>query len=88
MKHAGIDRIPAKFVKEAAVALAYSLPKIINLLIKLTVFPLECKISRLKQLSKAQKPISKPTDLFRFSLWCANLWRNQCILSYKLSLKK
>ena len=47
-----MDRIPAKFVKEAPDVLAYSLSKIINLLIKLTVFPLECKFSRPKPLFK------------------------------------
>ena len=47
-----MDRIPAKFVKEAADVLAYSLSKIINLLIKLTVFSLECKFSLPKPLFK------------------------------------
>lgn len=54
-----MNQIPAKFVKEAADVLAYSLSNIINSSIKLSVFPQECKISRLKPLFK----IGSKTDL-------------------------
>ena len=52
IRHARMNQIPAKFVKEAADVLAYSLSNIINWSIKLSVFPQECKISRLKSLFK------------------------------------
>lgn len=38
-----MDQIPAKFPKEAADVLAYSLSKIINLLVIVSFFPKESK---------------------------------------------
>ena len=51
-KAASMDQIPAKVLKGAVDVLAYSLPKIINLSVKLSVFPEECKIAKLKPLFK------------------------------------
>ena len=45
-----------KFLKWAADVLACPLSKVMNLLVKLSVF-LECKITKLKPLWKAQKLI-------------------------------
>ena len=47
-----MDQITAKFLKEAADVLSYLRSKIINLSIKLSVFPEECKIAKLKLLFK------------------------------------
>lgn len=43
IRHAGMDQIPANFPKEAADVLAYSLSKIIHLLVIVSFFPKESK---------------------------------------------
>ena len=51
---AGVNQIPAKFLKEVADVLDYSPSRIINnLSMKLTVFPEECKIAKLRPQFKA-----------------------------------
>ena len=56
-KGSGLDTIPEKFLKEAAGMLANPLPRIINLSLKLTAFPEECKIAKLKRLFKKSSKI-------------------------------
>ena len=51
-KAAGIDQIPAKFLRDGAEVLALPLGNIINLSIKLSTFPEECKIAKLKSIFK------------------------------------
>ena len=58
-KAARRDRISVKFLKRAVDVLACQLSKIMNLLVKLSVFLEECKITNLKPLWKAQKLIPK-----------------------------
>ena len=58
-KAARRDQISGKFLKWAADVLACPLSKILNLLVKLSVFLEECKITNLKTLWKAQKLIPK-----------------------------
>ena len=59
-----MDEIPAKFLKEAADELADPLSRTINLSVKLSVFPEEHKIAKLKPLlkkdSKTDPKICKP----------------------------
>ena len=45
-KAAGIDQVPAKFLRDGAKALALPLRNIIDLSIKLSIFPEECKIAK------------------------------------------
>ena len=85
-KAAGMDQIPQNFLKETACVLAYHCLKLTNLSVKLSVFPAECNISRLKSLfKKAQKPISKTTDLFHFCISCPKLLRNNTLATTRLS---
>ena len=51
-KAAGIDQIPAKFLRDSAEVLALPLGNIINLSRKLSTFPEECKIGKLKPIFK------------------------------------
>ena len=51
-KAAGMDNISGKFLKEGAKFLALPLSQICNLSIKLSVFPNECKLAKLKPLYK------------------------------------
>ena len=51
-KAAGMGQIPAKFLRDGAEALALPLGNIINLSIKLSTFPEECKIATLKLIFK------------------------------------
>ena len=51
-KAAGMDQIPAKFLRDGAEVLALPLGNIINLSIKLSTFPEECKIAKLKPTFK------------------------------------
>ena len=51
-KAAGMDQIPAKFLRDGAEVLALPLGNIINLSIKLSTFPEECKIAKLKPIFK------------------------------------
>ena len=51
-KAAGIDQIPAEFLRDGAEVLALPLGNIINLSIKLSTFPEECKIAKLKPIFK------------------------------------
>ena len=51
-KAAGMDQIPVKFLRYGAEVLAFSLRNIINLSIKLSTFPEECKIAKLKPILK------------------------------------
>lgn len=87
-KAAGMDQILEKFLKETACVLAYHCLKLTNLLVKLSIFPEDCNISRLKPLfKKAQKPISKTTALFHFCISCPKLLRNKYISNYKTNLR-
>ena len=45
-----MDQVHAKFLEKAVGALAYSMSKIINLPVRLSVFSKKCKISMLKPL--------------------------------------
>ena len=68
-----MDQIPAIYLKEAVDVLTYPLSRIINLSVKLSVFPEECNIVTLKtDLRKHQKPIAKSTDLLQFCLYVQN----------------
>ena len=51
-KAPGMDQIPAKFLGDDAEVLAFPLRNIINLSIKLSNFPEECKIANFKPISK------------------------------------
>ena len=51
-KAAGMDQTPAKFLGNGAEVLALPLGNIINLSIKLSTFPEECKIVKLKPIFK------------------------------------
>ena len=51
-KAAGIDKIPAKFLRDGAELLALPLGNIMNLSIKFSTFPEECKIAKLKPIFK------------------------------------
>ena len=51
-KAAGMDQIPAKFLRDGAEVLAFPLRSIIHLSIKLSPFPGECKIAKLKSIFK------------------------------------
>ena len=51
-KATGMDQIPAKFLRDGAEVLALPLRNIINLLIKLSTFPEEYKIAKLKPIFK------------------------------------
>ena len=51
-KAAGIDNISGKFLKDGAEALAKPVSYICNLSIKLSTFPSDCKIAKLKLLFK------------------------------------
>ena len=65
-KAAGMDQIPAKFLRDGAEVLTLPLENIINLSIKLSTFPEECKIAKVKPIfkkgartdSKNYRPIS------------------------------
>ena len=68
-KAAGMDQIPAKFLKEAADVVAYPLSRFINLFVKLSIFLEECKIARLKPLfKKGSKTDPKNYTPFHFYL--------------------
>ena len=45
-----MDQIPAKFLRDGAEVLAFPLGNIIHLSIKLSTFPGECKIAKLKPI--------------------------------------
>ena len=47
-----MDQTPAKFLRDGAEVLAVSLGNIINLSIKLSTFPEDCKIAKLKPIFK------------------------------------
>ena len=47
-----MDQIPAKFLRDGAEVLAFPLGNIIHLSIKLSTFPGECKIAKLKPIFK------------------------------------
>ena len=66
-KAAGMDQISSNFLRDAVEVLAPPLRNIINLSIKLSTFPEECKIAKLKPiLKKVQALIPKTTGLFHF----------------------
>ena len=65
-KAAGMDQIPAKCLRDEADLLALPLRNI-NLLLKLSTFPEDCKIAKLRLIfKKVQGMIVKTTDLFHF----------------------
>ena len=52
-KSAGMDQLPAKFLRDDSEVLALPLRNIINLSIKLSIFPDQCKIAKLKPIFKS-----------------------------------
>ena len=67
-KSAGIEQISAKYLKDDAKLLVLPLKNIINLSIKISTFPEECKIAQLEPIfKKLQELILKTTNLFHFS---------------------
>ena len=67
IRYVGIDQIPAKFLKDVAYVLTYSLPNIIILTLKLSVSPQECKIYQGKSLFRKGAK-TDPKNHRRFSL--------------------
>ena len=66
-KAAEMDEILAKFLRVGPEVLALPFRNIINLSIKLSTFPEECKIAKLKPIfKKVQGLIPKTTDLLYF----------------------
>ena len=66
-KAAGMDQIPAKFLRDSAEVLALPLRNIINLSIKESTYPEEYTIAKLQPiLKKVQGLIPETTDLFLF----------------------
>ena len=64
-KAAGMDQIPAKSLRDGAKVLPLPLRKIINLSIKLSPFPEECKIAKLQPIfKKGARADLKNYDLF------------------------
>ena len=57
-----MDQTPAKSLEEAAGVLAYPLSRIINVMVKLSIFTEESEIAKLKLLFKKVLSLSK-TDL-------------------------
>ena len=51
-KAAGMDQIPAKFLRDGAEVLALRLRNVTNLSVKLSTFPEECKTAKLKPIFK------------------------------------
>ena len=51
-KAAGMDQIPAKFLRDGDEVLALPMENIINLSIKLSTFPGKCKLAKLKPILK------------------------------------
>ena len=66
-KATGMDQIQAKFLRDGAEVLDIPLRNIINLSIKLSTLPEECKIAKLKPIFKiSTRTDPKTTDLFHF----------------------
>ena len=69
-KAAGIHQIQAKFLRDGAEVLTVPLRNIINLSIKLSTFPEECKIANLKPIFKKGARLDpehpNTADLFHF----------------------
>ena len=66
-KAAGMDQIPAKFLRDGVEVLALPLENIINSSIKLSTFPEECKVAKLKLIfKKGARTDSKDYVLFSF----------------------
>ena len=68
-KAAGVDHIPAKFLKDSAKVLALLMWNIINLSIKISTFPEESKIVKLKPIFKkgtrTDPKICQPISILR-----------------------
>ena len=66
-KAAGIDNLSGRFLKDGAVVLALPISKLCNLSMKRSKFPLDCKIAKLKPLTrKVQKQIQRTIAPFHF----------------------
>ena len=62
-KAPGLDKISSKFLKDGAVVLALPLCNVVNLSIKQSLFPDQCKIAKLKPLFK--KGSKRDTENYR-----------------------
>lgn len=62
IKVAGMEQIPAKFQNKAADVFAYRFSRIINLLAKLSMFPEESEIAKLKPLFKKGSKVDDPKN--------------------------
>ena len=85
-KAAGMDQIPAKLLRDGAEVLALSLRNIINLSIKLSTFPEECKITKLKPIFKkgAQGWSQKLPPYFPFATSINNNWTIISLSNWRL----
>ena len=66
-KSAGIDNLTGKFLKEGAPVLASPITDLVNLSISLSLFPDDCKITKLKPLYKKEAK-TKPKNYWPISL--------------------
>ena len=68
VKTSGIDQISARFLKDGTPVIAICLANIINLSIKLDIFPSQCKIAKIKPLFrkgiKAEAKNYRPSSLW------------------------
>ena len=62
IKVAGMEQIPAKFQNKAADVFAYRFSRIINLLAKLSMFPEEYEIAKLKPIFKKGSKVDDPKN--------------------------
>ena len=82
-----MDQILAKCPMDSAEVLAFPLRNVINLSIKLSTFPEDCKVAKLKPiLKKGARTDPKTTDLFHFYHYCQNYLKNKFTFNLKTTL--
>ena len=81
-----MDQIPAKCLMGSAEVLAFPLRNVINLSIKLSTFPEDCKVAKLKPILKkrCKNGSQKLPTYFTFTTNVKNTWKINSLSSWRL----
>ena len=82
-KATGMGQIPAKLLTEAVYVLAYPLSGIINILVKLSIFPEVCRFAKPKSLFKKDSE-TDPRNYIHISLPASIVQNSEKSIHYQL----
>ena len=80
----GLDNLGGRFLKDGATELSRPVAQLINISIKWSVFPEQCKIAKLKPLYKKGFALQKTIGQFQYFLFSQNCLKNYTYANSRL----